>query len=304
MDFSVCFAWESVCGNLLALVWVWVDNTVFQDGRRSLEVNSGGQIFKFLLKRYAKFYLNYWVIFVIFVPIGIFWFHRPLAIPYGSDANIPISLIKDLLGLQRFNSYNITWWFNQTIIVLWLVFPILYVMVKNKYVALCLLPASMVFMPTNGLAFLLGIYLAVYRDKFEMLMHKVGNQRMLGVLTLFFVFLCLNRQKAWIECLSWLNADPYIALVLAVLIAEITKLIAYQFPVFAFLGKHSMNMYMVHTFIFGYFFSSFIYGFKYPILIFMALLFSSLGVSITLEYVKHRIGFYSLINHISSKLSA
>lgn len=65
-----------------------------------------------------------------------------------------------------------------------------------------------------------------------------------------------------------------------------------------------MNMYMVHTFIFAYFFHDFIYGFKYPIFIFLALLLSSLAVSIVLEYGKRRFGLYSLLNYISSKLSA
>lgn len=44
-----------------------------------------GQILCFLLKRYTKFYLNYWAIFIIFVPIGVFCFDRPLTIPYGES---------------------------------------------------------------------------------------------------------------------------------------------------------------------------------------------------------------------------
>ena len=61
-----------------------------------------------------------------------------------------------------------------------------------------------------------------------------------------------------------------------------------------YVGKHSMNMYLTHTFIFGYFFADFIYGFKYPVLIFLALFTTSLLLSICIEFVKRRIGFYKL----------
>jgi len=57
-------------------------------------------------------------------------------------------------------------------------------------------------------------------------------------------------------------------------------------------------MYLIHTFIFGYFFSEFIYGFRYPVLIFFALLVSSLFVSICIEFIKTKIGFYRLQNKV------
>ena len=43
---------------------------------------------RFVLRRLTKFYLNYWVIFVIFVPISVFLFHRPLSAAYGEHVNI------------------------------------------------------------------------------------------------------------------------------------------------------------------------------------------------------------------------
>ena len=61
-----------------------------------------------------------------------------------------------------------------------------------------------------------------------------------------------------------------------------------------YVGKHSMNMYLTHTFIFAYFFPDFIYGFKHPALIFLALFTTSLLLSICIEFVKRRIGFYWL----------
>ncbi len=256
------------------------------------------------MRRFVKFYLNYWVIFLIFVPIGVFWFDRPLSAAYGEHVNIPFALVKDILGLQKYHSYNMTWWFNQIIIILWLAFPMLFGLVKNRYSALPLLLVAVVWFPANALAFLLGIYVACYREQIGEVLQTFNVVLAITFLLMLLTLLCLNRECGYINCLASIKADPYVAMLLSVIVAVLTKRLSFQFPILAYLGKHSMNMYMVHTFIFAYFFHSFIYGFKYPLLIFVALLLSSLAVSVILEYAKRRLGFYSLINYISSKLSA
>lgn len=264
----------------------------------------GGQICHFLLKRYTKFYFNYWVIFLIFVPIGVFCFDRPLTIPYGETANVLFALLKDFMGLQSFHSYNITWWFNQLIIVLWLVFPILYWMVNNKCLRWIVLPVSMSFFRTNELAFVLGIYIAMYQGMIDVILRKIPKRVFMVLLSFIFVGLCVNREHAIVGRMSGIYADPYIALVLSCMVAIITKRMRYQIPLMAYLGKHSMNMYMVHTFVFSYFFHDFIYSFQYPIFIFSALLLSSLGVSIVLETLKTKLKFYVLVGSVTNKLSA
>ena len=61
---------------------------------------------KFVAKRLKKFYFNYWAIFVVFVPITIFVFHRSLTDAYGEGSNIILCFILDVLGLQGASSYN------------------------------------------------------------------------------------------------------------------------------------------------------------------------------------------------------
>ncbi len=240
----------------------------------------------------------------MFVPVGVLFFDRPLSVPYGENANIPFALLKDILGLQKFHSYNMTWWFNQIIIILWIAFPVLYLLVKNRYATRGLLLVAVVAFPANALAFLLGMYVANYRDGLEKIIKKLGMVNALGCLAVLLLLLGINRECGYVECLASLKADPYIAMLLSVAVAILTKKISCSMPVLSYLGKHSMNMYMVHTFIFAYFFHDFIYGFQFPVLIFLALLLSSLGVSFVLEYAKRKLGFYSLIQYISSQLSA
>ncbi len=87
--------------------------------------------FMFLIKRFIKFYVNYWVVFIIFVPIGVFVFGRTLNQPYGESVNLFKRFIYDVLGVQGFSSYNITWWFNKLIIILYLLFPLMFFLIKR-----------------------------------------------------------------------------------------------------------------------------------------------------------------------------
>ena len=76
----------------------------------------------FIIKRLIKFYSAYWFVFLIFVPITIVCFDRPLSAAYGENVNIVKRLFWDILGIQGFQSYNITWWFNRLIIIINLIY--------------------------------------------------------------------------------------------------------------------------------------------------------------------------------------
>lgn len=65
-----------------------------------------------------------------------------------------------------------------------------------------------------------------------------------------------------------------------------------------YLGKHSMNIFLTHTFIRYYYLSDFIYSFKHFILINLVLLILSLILSILIEYLKKIIGYEVLIKKL------
>jgi len=71
-----------------------------------------------------------------------------------------------------------------------------------------------------------------------------------------------------------------------------------EYKVISYLGKHSMNMYLVHSFILGYFYSDFIYGLNQPVLMFVIILFSSLAISIALEWFKKAICLQKIQNKL------
>ena len=69
-----------------------------------------------------------------------------------------------------------------------------------------------------------------------------------------------------------------------------------------FLGKHSMNIFLIHTFIRHYFWSDFIYSFGHFVVNVLVLLGISLAVSIVLEWLKNITGYNRLIRNICEKI--
>ena len=265
-----------------------------------------------LCKRYAKFFLNYWFVFFIAVPVGVFYFGRPLEVAYGENANVLRSLISDMLGQQNYNSYNITWWFNGLILGLWLLFPLLYWIMTRRVVSVCLL-VFLLFCPKEILSpldwigiemssyiltFSTGLFMALHKDGINKILNQLHPFLVLGVTVAIAAPLLYWRAIRAIANLSSYRIDTFATVFIALAVVSLCRVTGWRFLVMQYVGKHSMNMYLTHTFIFGYFFHDFIYGFKYPVLIFLALFATSLLLSICIELAKNQIGFYRLLGKI------
>lgn len=259
----------------------------------------------FLWHRLVKFYMNYWVVFLIVVPIGVFFYGRTLTIAYG---NTPIlSLLQDFCGMGGVNSYNITWWFNSLIIELYLLSPVLFYCYSHKKwlilgVAFCLqfipLPPFLDNLGVYLFAFVLGIALKMDSGKINFCLKK----RRTWVLILLLATILILRQIHYIPFLYGTAGDAWGALFLALIVirGNLTqiKIIA---PTLQFLGKHSMNIYMVHTFVIFYFYKELTYSFPNPILMFLFVLISSLCFSVVIEKGKKAFHMNNLINKLINK---
>ena len=69
-----------------------------------------------------------------------------------------------------------------------------------------------------------------------------------------------------------------------------------------FFGKHSMNIFLLHTFIRHYWFPEFTYSFRHFALISLVLFAVSLGASIVIEGIKKLIGYDKLLNFVVKKI--
>lgn len=147
------------------------------------------------------------------------------------------------------------------------------------------------------LPFVLGIVFAeycYYIPAFTSPISKMINS-ILCLLVLGIVF--LERIKACDKILY----DSFIVLILIMeyRLLYIPKIIK---DIFSFLGKHSMNIFLFHTFIFLYWLKDFIYYTRNPIIIFVSLLIPCLIISIAIEKIKAVIGFNKMNMYIEKLL--
>lgn len=228
---------------------------------------------KFIAKRLIKFYANYWVIFLIFVPVTILAFHRSLTAAYGADSNVWVCLLKDILGIQGVESYNPTWWFNLLIIILYLIFPILYRAAQRVPWLVLLIGLGVMRMayhlPHNSIdfftwqfPFVVGVVWQLYENKFTKVTtwltgHKYAFAISSILLTILFVVL-----RMWPIIPSWSGSriDAFLSGAIALMVISIGRYMPHTSSVFAFLGKHSMNIYMMHTFFNAFYCKDFLHS--------------------------------------------
>lgn len=266
---------------------------------------------KFIAKRLVKFYANYWVIFLIFVPLSLVVFHQP-ADAYANQIWLnPIALCKSILGFD--NAYNVTWWFNSVILEFYILFPILYRLIRLKpWVAIIIgmilmrLENHMPFDTVWQYPFIIGIVWQLYEDKLPKLSAWLIEHKIIFALSPIFLFLLMVIMRMYSIIPHWtgVRMDAFVTCTIALVILSIFQYSSWMKIVFSFLGKHSMNIYWIHTFFNAYWFTCWLHtgGFMRSGGSFLALLSICLGISVVFEYIKNVCGLNNLVNIISTKL--
>lgn len=197
----------------------------------------------FLFKRLIKFYSAYWFVFLIFVPISVLFFSRSLSEAYGADVNVLKYVMLDFFGLQGFLSYNITWWFNRLIIILYVTFPILYFFLdKTKWIGLLvsfvfmMLSNSWVLVNYYGLMlwqwpFILGIGWAMYENKLSNLSNKMNVYPLMVNISivLVLIFGIIQRQFNIIPYLNinGVKFDGFLTIIILLFVITILRKLKY-----------------------------------------------------------------------------
>lgn len=254
----------------------------------------------FYKKTLKKLYLNYWLIWIIFVPIGVIFFERTFDSVYIK--NITIKFIINFLGFQRifgYEGYNATWWFMSLILGLYILYPLFIGTVRKNLNASILISFLIMFIPNIKIfgteiifvysswifPFVLGIFLSEKRTLDNIKNSK--NKWKIPLLILLLVFLCIFRLFG--KVITEVRIDGFIAVTIISLIYIFLSNIKYISYGLEWIGKHSFDIFLFHTFIYYYYFSSFIYSFKYPLLIFINLLIICCIISYLLEKIKKSI---------------
>lgn len=211
---------------------------------------------RFLLRRFINFFLPFWFCFILVVVIGNvcgYTFHDA----YPATRNTLKCVILDFFGQMGYDSYLKPWWFNKMIIQLYLVFPILYMILSNRFTAIAGLiaivlvqlyaksiPGNVFFIVEGGLpAFYVGMLTSRLR------VGQVAKERLQKIvfgIVAAMMGLCLSL------LLLKVVRDPYVAVLIRAFLALSIVVVYKSFSrgdmrILNFVGKYSAFMYLTHV---------------------------------------------------------
>jgi peptidoglycan/LPS O-acetylase OafA/YrhL len=246
---------------------------------------------KFLLRRYANFFLSYWFCFVLVVLVGNLAGYS-FQDAYPASRNTLKCILLDFFGQMGYDSYLKPWWFNKMIIQLYLVFPCLFLVLRNKclsFVGLALIvflqlfakriPGNVFFIVEGGLpAFYLGMLCACYQ-----LVPELKDLKWKLILFVACLLICLGLSIVHLKVVK----DPYVAILLRASMA-FCVIVAYKsignkhVSVLEFVGKYATIMYLTHI-LFVKLIPGVIYGVKYSVLIFVVFVAVCLAAAMLID---------------------
>ena len=266
---------------------------------------------KFLSRRYVNFFLSYWFCFVLVVVVGnVCGYSFSEAYPFGR--NTLKCVLLDVAGQMGYDSYLNPWWFNKMIIQLYLVFPVLFLIVHNKYlswVGLALIvvmqmfaksiPGNVFFLVEGGLpAFYLGMLSVHCR-----VVPEANDKKWRPLLLFTGLLVCVGLALLHLMVVK----DPYVAVLLRASMA-FCVIVAYKsignkhISVLEFVGKYATIMYLIHM-LFIKLIPGVIYGVKYSVLIFVVLVAICLATAMLIDaleklsrYDRLRVGIVNRID--------
>ena len=277
-----------------------------------------------LFKTLSGFWFVYILVFIITYAVD----KRPLDIYVTAPTKMEGSwlyAVIDFFGLANIAGTPTligTWWYMSAVVILIIFFPLLFGMgEKFSYFvtafAMILIPRilGIGFPGTKNvfsfvLAFILGMAFAKYdvfakQDKFTLF----KNHKLFSDIVLFFVYLFVFFMVVYVtdklgrKYLWELNycIDPVIVILFA---NKYLKRIPVLNRALMYIGNHSLNIFLIHTFIRYEYLNDFTYSFKYALLIPFILLAISFALSVVVELLKKLIRYDKFVSKIIKKAFA
>ena len=248
------------------------------------------------LKSLFFIFTAYWITLLIFVSIGYI-------MGYSAYPGSLWTLIANASSYS--NSYNLSMWFlfPYSLICLTSPFLIKFIKTKNSYKFSLILTGLMYAIVSyiikyhineigwqsfvshilQYLQYLFPFTCGIVMEKTDIFKHPICqwlnyNQLFTAILLIVIMFIkCLYDSRIF---------DTFYALVFITLFIHI-PMNEYVKRLLAFIGKYSMGIWMVHMFLSHYLFTEFIYGFRYPLLIFSVLVLCSITASIIITKINN-----------------
>lgn len=247
-----------------------------------------------ILKRILKLYIHYWISMIIFVGIG-FW-----VVGYSIYPGSCLKILENITGW--YTSYNGEIWFlfpyvllavtsscifhtmdKIRIILFFLITGTIYFisyLTIHLFGAIYLYSHQFAYMPILYLSLLFPFVLGAILAKYDI----VGKIKLGGMQSLLLLLLLIiSRMCIETGIFHVIYAAIFIVLFVHIKRAEWLDCFLYE------MGRRSTSMWFVHSYFCYYLFHDFIYGFKYPLVIFLVLLLCSYISAIIIDYLNNNI---------------
>jgi len=259
-----------------------------------------GEAVRCWAKRVWSLFLGYWPVFVPSVLAGVFLFHRGLAEAYGvAGGRKWICLAVDFCAFGGYRSYNVTWWFYRVILVCYALFPFCSRLAGSRRWVWAFAPLLLTgafdwtgtfcrewILSRWLFSFLVGMFAFSLAARWGKCKGRFLNVAVWALGVVAGVSGFWMRDRCWGETM-----DGFLAPALAIALLPVLRCGGPLKALLGFLGRHSMNVFMVHTFICTYFFPGWIESISRPWMRFSVLLGASLLVSCPLEFLKRLAGW-------------
>ena len=146
-----------------------------------------------------------------------------------------------------------------------------------------------------GIFFAENDLLVKFRNKF---LSVVFRKRVKLVCILTFLFIVLACLASGVRKVIGWKFMPFLNMLVAPSIIVYCYVVlkqTYLWSGLEFLGKHSLNMFLMHTFIRHYWYHDFIYSFKYAWIDTLVLIVITVILSMIIEWLKDITGYHKLI---------
>lgn len=261
--------------------------------------------FVFLKSGLSKLMTNFWVVFLLYAGVGLALGWISISGTWGGISGFII----DFLGLRDIvydfypvKTLNPTWWYMSTIIVCYLLFPVIKkVMKHNAYIPAAFGILLQVIAPFAAYrqakygfvfyfaAFALGMLFSEKQVFNRIKSYKYKRKWLVVIIAAAvtfaaFLFRCYNR--------FWGDLPLALSMMFTVqlLICSPNRISAFFANILAFIGKHSFNIFALHTFYLTIYGKDFLYKLKNPFLILLVLALLSIISSVVIEKLKELSG--------------
>lgn len=284
-------------GNICVAVFVMLTAYGLSQSVFSEQAATIKDIYTAGLKRFGKLMLNFSIVYVAINLICFPFFNY--ASLYGEGKQGILMMLCDATGLSavlKTPMLNETWWYMKIAYVLIFLIPLLAMIAKKVGKAFLLLaflaPFVITFDADIERYFFVAAFgvVAAYGKWPEKIMNLKIPALVWWIIALAGGFLSvLIRQNALVRENFWNYIDAFVAFFIICAVTMTVGRIPVLNKVIGFIGKHSMNIFLVHTIFYAVAWRKYIYYFEYAVVTFLILLGASLLFSVILECLKENI---------------